>query len=156
MPTIKAFASGYYGYPGYNMFKNMQSHDLSFNFMIGIKASWNFSSLYTRRSSLNKLQLQRNQVETERETFKFNNDIAMSESLGQISALRDVMRNDERIVELRHSVMIAAQSQLLNGVIDATILLTKITDSELAENDKAQHHIELVKAIYNFNHLKNK
>lgn len=40
--------------------------------------------------------------------------------------------------------------------IDATILLTKITDSELAENDKTQHHIELVKAIYNYNHLKNK
>ena len=156
MPTINAFASGYYGYPGYNMFKNMQSRDLSFNFMIGIKVSWNFGSLYTRRNSLNKLQLQRNQVETERATFNFNNDIAMTESLGQISALRDVMRNDERIVELRQSVVTAARSQLLNGVIDATILLTKITDSELAENDKAQHHIELIKAIYNFNHLKNK
>lgn len=156
MPTINAFASGYYGYPGYDMFKNMQSRDLSFNFMIGIKVAWNFSSLYTRRNSLNKLQLQRNQVETERETFNFNNDIAMSESLGQISSLRDVMRNDERIVELRQSVVIAAQSQLLNGVIDATILLSKITDSELAEIDKAQHHIELVKAIYNYKHLKNK
>lgn len=156
MPTIGAFASGYYGYPGYDMFKNMRSHDMSFNFMVGIKIAWNFSSLYTRRNSLNKLQLQRNQVETERETFNFNNDIAMSESLGQISALRDVIRNDERIVELRHSVMIAAQSQLLNGVIDATILLSKITDSELAEIDKAQHHIELVKAIYNYKHLKNK
>lgn len=156
MPTINAFASGYYGYPGYNMFKNMQSRDLSFNFMIGIKVSWNFGSLYTRRNSLNKLQLQRNQVEAERAIFNFNNDIAMSESLGQISALRNVMRNDERIVELRQSVVTAAQSQLLNGVIDATILLTKITDIELAENDKAQHHIELVKAIYNFNHLRNK
>lgn len=156
MPTINAFASGYYGYPGYNMFKNMQSRDLSFNFMIGIKVSWNFGSLYTRRNSLNKLQLQRNQVEAERAIFNFNNGIAMSESLGQISALKDVMRNDERIVELRQSVVTAARSQLLNGVIDATILLTKITDIELAENDKAQHHIELVKAIYNFNHLRNK
>lgn len=156
MPTINAFASGYYGYPGYDMFKNMRSRNLSFNFMVGIKVAWNFGSLYTRRNSLSKLQLQRNQVETERATFNFNNDIAMSESLGQISALRDVMRNDQRIVELRHSVMRAAQSQLQNGVIDATILLTKITDSELAENDKTQHHIELVKAIYNYNHLKNK
>lgn len=156
MPTINAFASGYYGYPGYDMFKNMRSRNLSFNFMVGIKVAWNFGSLHTRRNSLSKLQLQRNQVETERATFNFNNDIAMSESLGQISALRDVMRNDQRIVELRHSVMRAAQSQLQNGVIDATILLTKITDSELAENDKTQHHIELVKAIYNYNHLKNK
>lgn len=156
MPTVGAFASGYYGYPGYNMFKNMQSHDLSFNFMIGVKVAWNFGSLYTRSNSLNKLQLQRSQVETDRATFNFNNDIAKSESMGQIASLREVMRNDERIVELRNSVITAAQSQLSNGIIDATTLLSKITDGELAENDMAQHHIELVKAIYNLNHLRNK
>ena len=156
MPTINAFASGYYGYPGYNMFKNMQSRDLSFNFMIGVKIAWNFGSLYTRSNSLNKLQLQRNQIESERATFNFNNNIAISESVGLIASLRDVMRDDERIVELRNSVITAARSQLDNGIIDATALLSKITDSELAENDMAQHHIELVKAIYNFNHLRNK
>lgn len=80
----------------------------------------------------------------------------MAESLGLIESLRDVMRNDRRIVELRNSVITAAQSQLNNGIIDATSLLSKITDSELAQNDMAQHHIELVKAIYNLNHLKNK
>ncbi len=156
MPTINAFASGYYGYPGYNMFKNMQSRDLSFNFMIGVKIVWNFGSLYTRSNSLNKLQLQRNQIESERATFNFNNNIAISESVGLIASLRDVMRDDERIVELRNSVITAARSQLDNGIIDATALLSKITDSELAENDMAQHHIELVKAIYNLNHLRNK
>lgn len=156
MPTVNAFVSGYYGYPGYNMFRNMQSRDLSFNFMIGIKVNWNFGSLYTRGNSLAKLQLQRDQVETERATFDFNNDIAISESVGQIESLREVMSSDERIVRLRHSVITAARSQLDNGVIDATALLSKITDSEIAENDMAQHHIELVKAIYNLNHLRNK
>ena len=156
MPTVNAFASGYYGYPGYNIFKNMQSRDLSFNFMIGLKVAWNFGSLYTRSNSLNKLRLQRNQVETERTTFSFNNNIAISEIVGQIASLREVMRNDKRIVELRSSVTTAARSQLNNGILDATALLAKITDSELAENDMAQHHIELVKAIYHLNHLKNK
>lgn len=156
MPTVGAFASGYYGYPGYNMFKNMQSREMSFNFMVGVKVVWNFSSLYTRKNSLEKLNLRRNQVEIERATFNFNNDIAMSECMGQIAVLREIMRNDERIVELRHSVMTAAQSQLRNGVIDATTLLTKITDEEIAENDLTQHRIELVKAIYNLNHLRNK
>lgn len=156
MPTIGAFISGYYGYPGYNMFKNMQSRELSFNFMVGVKVAWNFGSLYTRGNSLHKLQLQRTQVESDRATFNFHNNIAISESIGQIAALRDVMRNDERIVELRNSVVTAARSQLDNGILDATALLSKITDSELAENDMAQHHIELVKAIYNLKHLKNK
>lgn len=155
-PQIGAFASGYYGYPGYNMFKNMQSRDLSFNFMVGVKVAWNFGALYTRKNTLDKLQIQRQQVETERETFLFNNRIAENESLGQIAGLREVMQNDERIVELRGNVVRAARSQLRNGVIDATALLTKITDEELAENDLSLHRIELIKAIYQLNHIRNK
>lgn len=156
MPQVGAFVSGYCGYPGYNMFKNMQSHDPSFNFMIGLKATWNFGSLYTRRNSLDRLQIQRQQIETERETFLFNNSIAENEGMGQIECLRKVMQDDERIVALRGRVVRAARSQLCNGVIDTTALLTKITDEELAENDLSLHRIELIKAIYQLNHIRNK
>jgi len=156
MPRIGAFASGYYGYPGFDMFKNVQSRNLSFNFMIGLKVTWNFGALYTRRNSLDKLRTQRQQIETERRTFIFNNSMAEKECLGQIDGLREVMQNDERIVRLRNSVMRSAQSQLRNGVIDATALLSKITDEELAENDLSLHRIELIKAIYQLNHIRNK
>lgn len=156
MPQIGAFASGYYGYPGYNMFKNMRSRDPSFNFMIGLRATWNFGSLYTRQNTLDKLRIQRQQIETERETFLFNNSIAENERMGEIDCLRKVMQDDERIVALRASVVHAARSQLRNGVIDITALLTKITDEELAENDLSLHRIELIKAIYQLNHIRNK
>lgn len=156
MPQIGAFASGYYGYPGFNMFKNMQNHDPSFNFMVGVKVSWNFGSLYTRSNSLSKLQLQRQLIESNHETFLFNNSIAESETSARIESMREVMMNDERIVALRRNVIRAAQSQLCNGVIDATSLLAKITDAELAENDLTLHNIELTKAIYNLNHIQNK
>jgi len=156
MPRIGAFISGYYGYPGYNMFKNMQKRDPSFNLMAGVKVTWNFGSLYTRRNTLDKLQLQRQQIETNRETFLFNNNIAQTESASQIASLREVMQNDARIVELRRSVIRAAQSQLRNGVIDANALLVKVTEAELAENDLLLHNIELTKAIYNLNYIRNK
>lgn len=156
MPNIRAFTSGYYGYPGYNMFKNMQTHHPSFNFMIGLNATWNFGSLYTRKNSLTKLQFQREQIEIERNVFTFNNDIAITEYMGQISALRELIKTDLKIVELRHSVVVAAQSQLHNGVIDANTLLNKITEEDLAENDMSLHRIELIKNIYNLYHLRNK
>lgn len=156
MPQIGAFASGYYGYPGYNMFKNMQTRTPSVNLMVGVKATWNFGALYTRRNSLNRLQLQRQQIETGRETFLFNNEMAESEGLARIGSLREVIKSDARIVELRRSVICAARSQLRNGVIDPTSLLTKITDAELAENDLILHEIELTQAIYNLNHIRNK
>lgn len=156
MPQIGAFASGYYGYPGFNMFKNMQDHAPSFNFLVGVKVSWNFGALYIKSNSLSKLRLQREKVENDRATFLFNNSMAATDSESQISSLREIMQNDEKIVALRRSVIRAAQSQLSNGVIDATALLSKITDAELAENDLILHNIQLTKAIYNLYHIKNK
>lgn len=156
MPAIGAFLSGYYGYPGYDMFGNMQNRNLSLNFMVGLKASWNFGALYTRKSNLAKLGLERDRIETDRSVFLFNNSIAENESVGRISSLREVMRNDRRIVSLRQSVLNAAQSQLRNGVIDATALLSKITDVQLAENDLSLHRIQLIQALYNLNHIRNK
>lgn len=155
MPTIGAFISGYYGYPGYNMFKNMRTHDPSLNFIAGLKVSWNFGSLYTKKNDIGRLSQQRQQIEANRETFLFNNAIEQQQINGQIVALREVMKTDKRVVELRQAVVRAAQSQLRNGVIDATGLLTKITDEELAENDFILHNIELVRAIYQLNHTRN-
>lgn len=156
IPTVGAFASGYYGYPGYNLFKSMQSDDLSLNFMIGIKAVWNFGALYTRRSDMNKLKLQRERIDIERKIFLFNQSIAEREAWGEIISLRAQIRNDVRIVELRRSVRMAAQSQMRNGILDSTTLLSKITDEEIAENDKALHEIELIKSLYKLNHIKNR
>ena len=156
MPTVGAFASAYYGYPGYNMFKSMQSKEPTFNFMAGLTLSWNFSSLYTRRNSLEKIRIQREQVEADRATFLFNNSISETNAMEQITSLQEIMSRDEEIVRLNRSVMRAAQSQLANGVIDTTTLLSKITDEELAENDLILHRIELVKAIYNLSHIRNK
>lgn len=156
MPHVGAFMSGYYGYPGYDMFKNMQSRDLSFNFMAGIRMSWNFGALYTRKNSLSKILLQQEQVEADRKAFTFNNSIAERECLGRIEALREMMDSDGKIVELRRNVTSAACAQLRNGVLDATSLLQKITDEELAENDFMLHKIELLKAIYNLTHIRNK
>lgn len=156
MPTVGAFISAYYGYPSFDMFKNMRSHNPDFNFLAGIKMSWNFGSLYSRGNNLNKLKLEREKVSVNREIFLFNNGIAESENLGKISSLRKIMENDERIVSLRKSVLDAARSQLRNGVIDTTSLLSKLTDEELAENELSLHRIQLIQALYNLNHIRNK
>ncbi len=101
-------------------------------------------------------QIQLRQVEANRALYLFNSEISQSDARGKIAALQEQMKSDERIVELRRSVMHAAQSQLRNGVIDTTSLLSKITDTELAENDLATRRIQLTQALYNLNHIRNK
>ena len=43
--------------------------------MIGARLTWNFSPLYTRRTDRHLLEIQRENVAADRETFLLNNDI---------------------------------------------------------------------------------
>jgi hypothetical protein len=74
---------------------------------------------------------------------------------GEITRLRKAIENDARIVELRRSVRIAAESKLQNGVIDATDLLRKIGDETTAILNCNIHEIELLQAIYRLKHTLN-
>jgi hypothetical protein len=67
---------------------------------------------------------------------------------GEIDRLKSAIEDDKRIVELRKSVRIAAESNLKNGMIDATDLLQKIADENNALLNLSTHEIELLQAIY--------
>ena len=58
------------------------------------------------------------------------------------------MKEDSRIIDLRANVRKAAESQLANGIIDATALLTKISDENIARLTAQLHEIQLIQEIY--------
>ena len=74
----------------------------------------------------------------------------------EIAGLREVVADDDRIVELRHNVCIAAESCLANGMIDATDLLTKITDESMARLNAGYHRIQLTQKIYQLKYTLNR
>ena len=148
MPRFSAFAQGYYGYPGLNMFKSMTSTEWSLNAIVGVRMSWNIGALYTRKNNLDKIDIAQRQIDTGREVFLFNTALQMTQDDGEIERLRKAVEDDGRIVELRQRVRKAAESQLENGVIDATDLLRKITEETTAIQSRSTHEIELLQAIY--------
>ena len=148
MPHIGFFTQAYYGYPGYNYFESMTNRNLSFNIMAGIRVSWNVESLYTKDSKRRKLILNSDMVNADREKFLFNSRLQSVRENSDIEAIRDVMKEDSRIVELRQNVRRSAESQLRNGIIDATALLSKINDENQARLNSAYHNIQLIQNIY--------
>jgi outer membrane protein TolC len=154
-PRFSAFAQGFYGYPGYDIFKNMTSADWSLNGIIGIRMQWNLTPFYTQKNNLDMLNVAQNQIEVQRETFLFNTQMQTTQDDGEIARLRKAITNDSRIVELRSSVRKAAESKMENGVIDATELLQKITEETNASLTKSTHEIELLQAIYRLKHTLN-
>ena len=125
-PRLSLFASGFYGYPGYNMFDDMMSHDWSWNGMVGARLSWNLGAFYTHRNDKAKIRLQRDMAETSREVFLFNNRLELIQQNENIEQYRRLMNDDEEIIALRSSVRKAAESKLAHGIIDVNDLVKEI------------------------------
>ena len=148
MPRVGLFAQAYYGYPGFNYFESMRNRRLSVNIMAGVKVSWNLGTLYTRRNDTNRISLSNRSIEADRDRFIFDTRLTIARQKTDIETMREVMADDSRIVALRANVRKAAESQLRNGVIDATGLLTKITDENQAKLTASYHEIKLLHLIY--------
>ncbi len=147
-PRLGVFAQGYYGYSGYNMFEDMMSHKWSLNGMIGARLTWNIGALYTRKSDKAKLQLQRQQTESDRELFLFNNHLELIQQQEEQDRYRRLMAHDEEIIQLRAAVRKAAESKLAHGIIDVNSLLSEIHQENAALVQRSMHEIEMLKKIY--------
>ncbi len=154
-PRFSAFAQGYYGYPGLDMFKSMVSSDWRLNAVVGVRMSWNIGAFYTKRNNLGKIDAAARQIDVQRDVFLFNTRMQTTQDDGEIARLRNAVTDDDRIVSLRRSVRMAAESKLENGVIDATDLLRTITDETSAALGRSTHEIELLQAIYRLKHTLN-
>lgn len=156
MPKLGLFAQAYYGYPGFNYFKSMMERDMSLNLMAGLKVSWNIDSFYTKKNAKRRNDIDSQGVAVDKDVFLFNTNMQSASAMESIAGLREVMAKDEQIVALRQRVRQAAESQLDNGVIDATALLTKINDENQAELTARYHAIQHLQEIYNLKYILNR
>lgn len=155
MPQFGAFAQGFYGNPGLNMFNDMIENRWTWNYIVGVRMQWNISSFYTRKNSLSKLDLARKQVENTRETFRFNTALQLSEEQQTVERLQKVAADDAKIIALRTSIRQAAEAKLQNGVISVSDLLAELTKENNAKITRSIHEIELLKSIYDIKLTRN-
>ena len=155
LPRLGVFAQGFYGYPGYNMFKDMMGRDWSWNGMVGARLSWNIGALYTHRNDKAKVQLQREAAENQRETFLFNNRLEQMQHSEAIDRYRRLMAQDEEIIALRQQVRKAAESKLSHGIIDVNDLVRDINSENAARLQQSIHEIEMLKQMYDLKYTTN-
>lgn len=155
LPRLGLFVQGYYGYPGYNMFKDMMSRDWSWNGMVGARLTWNIGALYTHRNDKAKVQLQRETAQNQREVFLFNNRLEQMQYREAIERYRSLMAQDEKIITLRQQVRKAAESKLSHGIIDVNDLVREINSENAARVQQSIHEIEMLKQMYDLKYTMN-
>ena len=155
LPRLGVFAQGFYGYPGYNMFKDMMGRQWSWNGMVGARLTWNIGALYTHRNDKAKVQLQRETAQNQREVFLFNNRLEQMQQNEAIDRYRRLMSQDDEIIALREQVRQAAESKLSHGIIDVNDLLRDINSENAARLQRSIHEIEMLKQMYDLKYTTN-
>lgn len=156
MPKFALFGQSFYGNPGLDNFASMMDRKGSFNAIGGIKAVWNIDAFYTDSDLRRKNILEREAIESERETFVLNQKVQSQVQNKTIKGLQDLQESDERILQLRTNIRKSADAQFNNGVIDIADLLNKINDETLASLNAQYHKIQLIREIYRLKYLTNK
>lgn len=154
-PRLSAFASGFYGYPGYNMYQAMMDGEWTLNGMIGLKLSWNISPLYTRKNDKRKLALQRSAILNDQEIFLFNNKLEQTQQEENMAKYRQLLNEDNSIIDLRSKVRQSSESKLRHGIININDLIKEIHNENTAKLQRSMHELQLLQEMYDLQFTQN-
>lgn len=146
-PKIFGFAQAGYGNPGLNMLDN------SFQdfYMAGVKLNWNILDWGKTKEKKQVVDISKEIVSTEKETFLLNNQMQQKEAENDIDKYDEMLLKDTEIIALREKVLQATTSQLQNGAITSSEYITELNNLYEAKIDEQLHkiHLSLAKANYN-------
>lgn len=151
MPRLGIFAQGGYGNPGLNLLKN----GFTFYYLAGVKLTWNFGTLYTKRNEQRLVGVNRDLVETRREIFLYNTNLEVTQTSREIDKLVKQMKDDDEIIALRANIVRSAQAKVANGTMSVLDMLREVTNEDLARQNKILHEMQLLLSIYNLKNTTN-
>jgi hypothetical protein len=123
--------------------------------MAGAKLSWNIDGFYTRKNDKKLIDANRQQIESNRETFLFNTRLQSANETSIISDLREKLKTDDDIVVLRTNIRNKAERKVENGTLTVNEMLRQINAESEAKQSKTLHEIQLLKEIYQLKNIVN-
>lgn len=149
-PHLIGFAQVGYGNPGLNMLDN------SFQdfYMVGLKINWNIFDWGKVKEQKQTIEISKEILDTERETFILNNNIQLQDAQNEMNKLEEMLRNDIEIIHLREQVLKTATSQFQNGAIPSSEYIIELNNLYEAKIAQELHHTQLSLAKANYNLIK--
>lgn len=149
-PKLFGFAQAGYGNPGLNMLDN------SFQdfYMVGLKLNWNIFDWGKTKEQKQTVDISKEIISTEKETFLLNNEMQQKEAESDIDKYEAMLRKDSEIIELREKVLQATTSQLQHGTITSSEYITELNNLYEARIDQQLHEVQLALAKANYRIIK--
>lgn len=141
-PKLYAFGQLGYGRPGFNLLSN----DFTTFWIFGAKLSWNFFNWNQNRNEKKILDIQKEIIRTQKETFDKNTRVSADKESGDILKISGILQQDEEIIALRKRITKTASVQLDNGVITSSDFITRLNEETRARFSFELHKIQLAQA----------
>ena len=149
-PKINAFAQGGYGNPALNMLNN------SFEtfYMTGIRLNWTLFDWNKTKKEKEALEISKQLIETEKETFELNINSQLQEVNFEIERIEQQIISDAEIIQLREKIVLSAEAQMKNGVITSSDYLNEVTQLFETKINEQTHKVQLELAKVNYQIIK--
>ncbi|GBU07250.1 transporter [Bacteroidales bacterium] len=149
MPQLALFAQGGYGKPGLNMLAN----EFDFFAIAGLRMSWNFGNLYSKKNDKSLIKNNQHILNLEEETFRYKTNLKVLQAQNEVFANKKLLSQDDEIITLRSNIKQAAQSKHRNGIYTTNDLIKDINAESQAKQTKALHEINYLMSIYQHNFI---
>ncbi|MFV0290772.1 MAG: TolC family protein [Mangrovibacterium sp.] len=152
-PRLQAYANGAMSYLNADfsgLGTNMALDGQMKNWSMGVTLNWSISGLYTHGLSKKKLALNRDMLDSDRQSFLFKTSIDLAQQDEQVKKYEQLLQQDKELVSLRASIANAAKAQLENGVITTHEYIQKVNAEHLANQARILHEVQLMQTQYNY------
>ena len=149
LPRASLFLQGGYGRPGLNFLENQ----FDGYYIGGIRLNWALAGFYTHKKDKQVIELNRQIVETQKETFLLNTRTSLVQQQAEIDKYQQLIATDKEIIELRVKVKDASKAQLENGVITASDYLREVNAEDQARRSYIRHQLQLLQAQINYKNI---
>ena len=142
-PRLNLNLQAGYGRPGLNML----SGQFDPYFVAGLKLQGNFGALYTLRNDRRKADTDAARIELSRRSFLLNTSVEAEQKRSELAKAADVLAQDDRIIELRQSILESARTRYREGVIKMNDYLGFLDDEFKARVNRSLHSVQYIKAL---------
>ncbi len=146
LPRFGLFVQGGYGRPALNFLDN----NFAGYYIGGLKLTWNLGGLYTLKNQRRILDINKQTLDIQKETFLFNTSLAQKQQNADIAKYQQLMKTDDQIIAMRESVKKAASVQLENGVLSAHDYITQVNAEDQARQNRILHEMQLLQEQFSY------
>jgi outer membrane protein TolC len=144
-PKLSLFVQAGYGKPALNILSN----NFDPFYIAGVRVTFPISGFYTIKNERNLIELNRQNIDVQKQTFLFNTNVVLQQQNEDIIRLQKIINTDNKIIPLREHIKQTTFAQLNLGVATSRDYLREVNAENSARQDKILHSIQLLMAEHN-------